>query len=470
MKRLLLCFALFGAAICRAESSADRSADSLLRNGDWFALDRLLAETETALSPAMRLRLQAMTDARFRRFDASNEAIGALLDDPRTAPEWLGELVGQLLSNYRMARNHAEAADLYAQLRQQDPSPENQAAHDRIQGFFAVQAALPPMRLERPAEAVEIPFRLDSAGRGRLLHIDARINGRTAPFVIDTGCAEMSFASEEFAREHGIRPLDYELTLSGVSGSQPSRLGVADSLHIGPMTLYNTVFVISDAPMIGSTYRIDAVLGCNFLFEAGVIEVLGAQRLLRFPAADEPAEQGLPNMYMDNNGLCYVRAEADGHPVLMQFDSGNTKSTLSDVYFDKYRAEIEATSTEREFRTGGIGGTQESRAYVKPAVAIGIDGLRCPLYDVEISYATQLAHERGEDGSLGVDFLLAGDRVRIDYDAMRITLPDGDVREILRTTPRPAQSVPVCDRRSTSVWESKNHRAAVNIDVHPAAR
>ncbi|MDE6623543.1 MAG: hypothetical protein K2K30_04050 [Alistipes sp.] len=45
MKRILLYFALFAAAVCRAESPADRAADSLLQCGDWFALERLLAET-----------------------------------------------------------------------------------------------------------------------------------------------------------------------------------------------------------------------------------------------------------------------------------------------------------------------------------------------------------------------------------------------------------------------------------------
>ena len=144
------------------------------------------------------------------------------------------------------------------------------------------------------------------------------------------------------------------------------------------MTLYNAVFVISDAPAV-STYRVDAVLGCNFLLEAGVVEVLGARRRLRFPVGEAASEPEAPNIYMDNNGLCYVRAEADSHPVVLQFDSGNTKSTLSKVYFDKYREEIEAACPEREFRTGGVGGAQEGRAYVKPTVALDIEGCRCPL-------------------------------------------------------------------------------------------
>lgn len=470
MKRILLSLALFAAAICRAESPADRAADSLLQCGDWFALERLLAETDDALAPAARLRAQAMTDARFRRFDSSNEAIFALLNDPQTSPEWQGALVGQLLSNYRMARDHAAAAALYAQLRQQDPDPEHRAAHDNAQGFFDIQAALPAMRLERPDDDVEIPFRLETAGRGMLLSIDAEINGRPAPFVIDTGCAEFSFASEEFAKEHGIRPLDFELVMSGVSGSQRSRLGIADSLRIGPMTLYNAVFVISDAPTDSTTYRVDAVLGCNFLFEAGAVEVLGAARRLRFPVGEEPSEPARPNMYMDNNGLCYVSAEADGHPVLMQFDSGNTKSTLSGVYFNKYREEIESTCSEREFRTGGVGGTQQGRAYVKPTVALDVEGNRTSLYDTEITYTTTLAHETGEDGSLGIDFLLSYDRVRIDYRAMRITPAGGERLEMLRAASLPAQSVPASAQPATEIWQSKNRRAAVLVNVHPAAR
>lgn len=469
MKQILLSLALLGTAVCRAETPADRTADSLLQCGDWFALERLLAEAENTLTPAARLRARAMTDARFRRFEASNDAILALLADPQTAPEWQGALVGQLLSNYRMAGDHATAAALYAQLRQQDTDPAHRDAHDNAQGFFDTLAALPAMRLERPDHDVEIPFRLETAGRGMLLGIDAEINGQSAPFIIDTGCAEFSFASEEFARTHGIRPLDFELAMSGVSGSQRSRLGIADSLRIGPMTLYNAVFVISDAPTT-SAFRVDAVLGCNFLLEAGVVEVLGARRRLRFPVGEAASEPEAPNMYMDNNGLCYVRAEADGHPVVLQFDSGNTKSTLSKVYFDKYREEIEAACSEREFRTGGVGGAQEGRAYVKPTVALDIEGCRCPLYDTEITYTTTLAHETGEDGSLGADFLLCCDRVRIDYRAMRITPAGGGQTELLRTTPRPAQSVPAYDRPATEIWQSKNRRAAVRIDVQPAAR
>lgn len=468
MKKLLIFLALFSTAICHAEPVIDRLADSLLRNGDWFALDRLLAEKGDALSPAARLRTQAMTDARFRRFDASNEAIAALLNDPQTVPEWRGELVGQLLSNYRLNRNYAEAADLYAQLRQQDTLSENQAAHDKTYSFFATLAALPPMRLERPAETVEIPFRLDSAGRGQLLRIDAEINGRTASFAIDSGCAEMSFASEEFAKEHGIRTLDYELKLSGAIGSEQGRIGVADTLQIGSMTLYNIPFIIASIPLLDS-HRVDAVLGCNVLFEAGVVEVLGPQRLLRFPAEEEPAEQGPSNMYIGNNGLCYIRAEADGHPVLMLFDSGNVKSTLSSIYSDKYREEIEATASEREFRSGGVGGIQESRSYVKPTVIIDIDGHLCPLYDVDITYAAQMAYEWGEDGSLGVDFLMACDRVRIDYTTMRISLADREYRELMHTTPPPSQTVPPVIRQSPYIWQSKNRRSAVRVNVRPSA-
>lgn len=429
MKRFILAIGLLCTAICNAQTPADLRADSLLRCGDYFTLDSMLARTETTLSPAVRLRAAAMTDARFRRFERSNDAIATLLNNPATDASWQEPLVGQLLSNFRMSGDNASAAALYKQLWEMDADTANRASHAKVHSFFAGQAALPATRLERPEAAVEIPFRIDSTGRGFMLRIDVEIGGSTESFIFDTGCAEMSFASEAFARSHGIRPTGISLDINGVTGSGSGWLGIADSLCIGPMTLHNALFAITPTMPIDSVYRVEAVLGCNFMLRAGVIEFHAKERIIRFPAKGDTFPAGRPNMLMEGNGLFYIRAEADGNPVLLQFDSGNTKSSFSPVYFEKHREEIEATCSEKTFKTGGFSGIVEGRCYVKPAVEIRIGRHPVILRNTQIATDLGLSHETGEDGSLGADFLTACDCVRVDYGAMRISVTNRELPE-----------------------------------------
>lgn len=418
MKRLGVLFAMVGFAAASYAQSADQRVAEMLSREDYLALNRTLPQLQRSLTQPLRSIACALTDAHLRRYDSSNAAIEALLEisDVLDGPTY-GMLVGQLLSNYRLAGDNEAAAELMKQIMGLNPDQEHTDAYE----YFSTLAALPRQELVRPAHDVEIPFRTDSAGRGVLMLVDVKIGGVVEPFIFDTGCAEMSFVSEEFARSHGIRPTGVEIAIGGVGGDGDGWLGVADSLCVGEMVLRNPVFAVTPAlEKTDSVYKINAVLGCNFMTRAGEIRICGKERHIVFPAIKSPAPAYAPNMTEGPNGLYYAEVDADGEKLTMQFDSGNVKSSLSSAYFKAHRKQIEAEYSATKLVTGGFGGIVEGQSYIMPALTLRFGGTIGVLTDIGIAANVELGHETGEAGSLGVDFLLAFDSVTIDFDRMFI--------------------------------------------------
>lgn len=469
MKKALLFLVLWSVGFCRAQS-ADRLVDSLLNRPnpkDWFMLDYLQRIESENLSPKMRLRLKALTDARFRRFESSNEALEALSEyQAAAAPEELNEWVTQLFSNYRQSMDYESQLDLYEQIRPKEMASEEDPTYD----FMVTLAHAPATHLVRPDESVIIPFRLDSVGKGRLAYVDVVIGGRTEPFVFDTGCAEMSVVSEKFAHEHGIRRIGKSLRMSGGGGEKEGWLGIADSLQVGPMTLYNAIFAVAPELMPDSICRMDAVLGCNFILKTGRFEIHGHDRILRFPAVDEPVVEGPSNMFMENNGLFYIQADVDGNRGFMQFDTGNSDTFLTSAYWSEYGIQLDAMTVEREERRAGLGGALVDRTFVKPVVEMRIDGVPAMFKDVSIytDRGFSSTFDAGEAGSFGTDFLTAFDCIAIDYERMRVTVGNGATVASGRAMPeRVDVGLSSSSRAEKVLWESKNRRAAVVVDTKP---
>lgn len=466
MKQILLLTALAICAVCRGQNpQADALTDSLLAQKQWFTLDWILANNAAEISPLTCKRAKAFTDARFRRYNSSNAAIGELFADPATPPEWQEELVYQMISNLRLAQEFGTLAQFYGSLLEQngtDPQTDNGYR------FYSTLAKLPPTRLERPDKDVEVGFTADSTGRGQLIYSEVEIGGMTERFIVDTGCAEFSLASAEFAEKHGIRPVsDMKISLGGVAGNEEAWLGIADLLKVGEMTLHNAIFVVCPKERLmpeGSPVEVDAVLGCNFLLRSGVVEFLGREHKLRFPLRDNSIRPH-PNVIMENNGLCYAQAAVDGNPIVMVLDSGNVKSDFSTVYLNKYGRQIAAAATEGETKRGGVGGILEGKAYTIPAVSIQIGDMATTLYNIETIDFTN-SYEMGEDGSLGVDFFLSSECVTLDFDNMSLSIKGKTVNGFgSDTMPQVDIKATGYTPENTMLWQSKNRKIGIEAGI-----
>ncbi len=475
MKRLLLLWMLVFGSASYAQSTDDTRVDSLLNHNRIIELHALLQEGAT-LSPAVQLRAEAIVATHLRQFERSNTLIEKFLNSPEliaaTSPEMLSELAVLQGTNFRHTGDYAAAAAIYRNFAEQYEvgSEEHQSLTEAV-NFFEGCATQPPTRLERTAETIEIPFRIDSLHRGQMLRIDAEVNGRRAEMIFDTGCAEMSFADELFAREYGLRDTGIPLEISGV-GEGSGRLAIADSIRVGGLILRNALFAITPEEGLklqdGSIFHVGGVLGCNFILAAEVFELDNQTQTIRFPAPEEVVRNGeKPNLWMSESGLFYLESEVNGHPVTMQFDSGNGQSDLTNRYYQKYREEVEASAERSVVGMSGFGGMILGEGYRFPTLTVQVDGKTTTLYNTQVAVDIASAYTDEEEGSFGVDFLMAYPRIRIDYRAMRISiLPERQPLPAAREENGKRIESPSYQPPKRSIWKSKNHRAGIEIETH----
>lgn len=108
-----------------------------------------------------------------------------------------------------------------------------------------------------PGRAVEV-----EAGRGGHFFIDARVNGSTIPFVVDTGATAVAL-SHEAGRDAGLdlSPDDYTIKVNTANGSIAAAPVVLDSIRYETIRLHNIrAFVLPKGALSGHS-----LLGNSFL-------------------------------------------------------------------------------------------------------------------------------------------------------------------------------------------------------------
>ena len=114
-------------------------------------------------------------------------------------------------------------------------------------------------------------------GADRQFHVDADINGRSVPLLVDTGASVIAI-DRDVAERLGIDPerLNYSSrvrTANGIARAAEVRL---DSVRIGPIERRNVSAVVTEGPGIGIS-----LLGMSFLGTLSSVDFRGDRLLLR---------------------------------------------------------------------------------------------------------------------------------------------------------------------------------------------
>ncbi len=280
-------------------------------------------------------------------------------------------------------------------------------------------ADLPATTIERPQEDVQINFISKRAGKGISINIPCEINGSEAIMCFDTGNPKYSVVSRKFAKQHNIRSIVDSIPMQGV-GIGMANIGIADSLIIGDIKCYNSLFYIVDKISPIDTIPIDAVLGSEILNAIGEIRILPLEKKMIFSAEASKLNLAECNMIMNNRHL-FVSLNHNSKNILMHFDTGSSQSNMSKSYFNNNKENIENTAIKDSINIAGFGGVSRQIAYKQPKLSFDINNVPFDLNNISI-HTEDVLTQWNESGCLGADFVLQFEEVIINYKNMFIKI------------------------------------------------
>lgn len=133
-----------------------------------------------------------------------------------------------------------------------------------------------------------IPLRLVRLEDGYHIFLTAKINGKKATLIIDTGASRSAFDKErikKFADKNKFEK--HERLASGIgTNSMKSQVAVLDTFGIGKITVKNYLAILLDFSHVVTAYRqmgikpIDGVLGSDILRKHKAVIDYGKKKLL----------------------------------------------------------------------------------------------------------------------------------------------------------------------------------------------
>lgn len=269
------------------------------------------------------------------------------------------------------------------------------------------------------------------ASGGHFITMDGHINGHAATLVFDTGAGGNTITSRQ-ADEYGLRRLETTIPMQGI-GLQQGRYAMADTLRIGGMAWADVPFLIVDistgnatADSIGAL--LPPVIGLPLMLSMQEVQMDFANRQFVIPATPTPNPLPASNLLRTDSDNLHLRAtDAEGHPLILHFDTGGYETVLSRQWYERHKAAVDATCTPDSLRTAGVGGVSITRSYVMPQMTLDIGGHTATLDTVSIDTGIDLhtGNEKGPhpitdgtDGMAGLDLMEEFDTVILNLRDM----------------------------------------------------
>jgi clan AA aspartic protease (TIGR02281 family) len=125
------------------------------------------------------------------------------------------------------------------------------------------------MLAERSSQHGSIRLEADHYGNFRT---SVTINGHITVGMADTGSSYLAI-SKQFARELGLKHLDYTLTMSTANGEVKGAPITLSEVTVGPITLHNVAALVNGGKFSG------CLLGQTFLGQLHVVMANGVMRI-----------------------------------------------------------------------------------------------------------------------------------------------------------------------------------------------
>ena len=162
------------------------------------------------------------------------------------------------------------------------------------------------------------------------------------------------------------------------------RVGMADSMRIGGITVRNVLVTINPDTTLNRVEDIDFLIGADIMALLGEVQIFPHSNRIVVPAQPTPKPAGGSNMYMDNMAMI-VKGESGGKPYGFFLDTGNGNATLSHNFYERNKDEIDMKARRVRRLTGGIGVVEERDVLVLPVWNLSLGGKEVELRDVAVA-------------------------------------------------------------------------------------
>jgi predicted aspartyl protease len=254
----LLCFSivLFG-PICRltADDAATKAslqmATDVFQQGKFEEAEYRFAQLEKEITVRYNAALHLGALALYRNdLAAAEKHLKVALDVVPTSKQ----AKGLLINVYYRGDNFEEAAPLYRAV-------GDEIAAKKFESF----KGLVPYQIDSKADVTRVPFVITDP----LPLIAAKINGKPANLLIDTGAAEL-FIDPDLVKKANVHRFG-ETTRKGYAGGLSAKTGAGriDSVTLGQTTIHNVPAQILNTRRFSAAAqgkRVDGVLGTSLLF------------------------------------------------------------------------------------------------------------------------------------------------------------------------------------------------------------
>ena len=406
---------------------ANARVGALINRSDYLTLSEELPALRAKVAKPLLALADALVAHHEGRFEDSNKAIDRVCE---FAPELgSGVVFGmQNLSiiNHLASENYKAGVEVVKMLLQLLPegeaAEENRRNLESMMRWFTALSPKEAVVVERPKQDVAVPVEIRKLGNGEHLVVDAKVGNHTENFIFDTGCGNSNFISTAAAKRLGVEIVAEDIIVRGV-GEGYAKLGYLPEMHIGDVTIRNATFYVVDKLLpdgVEVEGLCEAALGTHIIRKMGEIRFEREQSRFVLPAQESaaPAER---NIFFDSQ--YYIWCKEGDERIVMQFDTGNTKTRLSSRYYNRFQQRVEQDGGEvTRSRSAGFGGVELCDVRTLPAVEFHIGGQALQLSTVTV--ALPMLYEDGtpfierNDGVAGADLLNAADVVTFDLKRM----------------------------------------------------
>ncbi len=402
---LVSCFA----AVAVADITAD--LENLYLTNQWFQLRDAVVEKKV---PGFYSGLIAVA---FNDPERAEAELGTVMKaEPGTQRVFEASLALQrmyaLLGRRRDAREQLHKTE--KQLRSAAVDRAVARNFEQVSTELAAEAAFPDL------EVVERKYsRLPYAAVDNQIIVPLTVNGRPANYILDTGSDDSS-VSESEARRLGlsVRPASIEIETYGGHNNQ-SAVGIAlgGDVRIGGVRLRNVGFMVrrdQDAEDAAGIIGLPVLLALETVrwSSDGVLEVA-------FPAQTRNLKEA--NLCLADGHLA-AEVESQGRRISVFPDTG-TPETLLFPTFSRDFGPLVATGT-RETKTISDANV-DSGARLLPELRLRIGGSEIAAGGVHALSKAFTQKEPWAYGNVGMDFLMRGESVMLDFQAMKLVVDGG---------------------------------------------